>query len=156
LVHYHDNIKNFGSPNGLCSSITESKHIVAVKRPWRRSSRYKALSQILKVNERLDKLAAARADFAARGMLTNPPLVAAILDALGNSSRSGDTSQGGDGNGSGDHNVDNSNDENVGNDNDSDIDNDYDNDAGPVESEPLMNEVRLAHEKGKYFPFCTS
>jgi hypothetical protein len=80
LVHYHDNIKNFGSPNGLCSSITESKHIVAVKRPWRRSSRYKALSQILKVNERLDKLAAARADFAARGMLTNPPLVAAILD----------------------------------------------------------------------------
>ena len=35
------------------------------------------------VNERLDKLAAARADFTARGMLSNPPLTMAILDALG-------------------------------------------------------------------------
>ena len=34
LVHYVHSIKLFGSPNGLCSSITESKHINAVKRPW--------------------------------------------------------------------------------------------------------------------------
>ncbi|KAF9784556.1 hypothetical protein BJ322DRAFT_1006884, partial [Thelephora terrestris] len=74
MVHYYNNIKNFGSPNGLCSSITESKHITAVKHPWRRSNRYKALSQILKVNERLDKLTAARADFNTRGMLTNSTL----------------------------------------------------------------------------------
>ena len=59
MVHYYDNIKNFGSQNGLCLSITGSKHITAVKRPCRRLNRYKALSQILKVNERLDKLAAA-------------------------------------------------------------------------------------------------
>ncbi|KAA1477476.1 hypothetical protein DENSPDRAFT_587684 [Dentipellis sp. KUC8613] len=36
LVHYVRNIELFGSLNGLCSSITESKHIRAVKRPWRR------------------------------------------------------------------------------------------------------------------------
>lgn len=33
MVHYYDHIKNFGLPNGLCSSITESKHITTVKRP---------------------------------------------------------------------------------------------------------------------------
>lgn len=69
MVHYRPHIQNFGAPNGLCSSITESKHIVAVKKPWRRSNRYEALKQMLVTNERLDKLAAARIDFGARGML---------------------------------------------------------------------------------------
>lgn len=62
-------IRAFGAPNGLCSSITESKHIKAVKKPWRRSSRYQALGQMLLTNQRLDKLAAARVDFQRRGML---------------------------------------------------------------------------------------
>ncbi|KIJ58132.1 hypothetical protein HYDPIDRAFT_171393 [Hydnomerulius pinastri MD-312] len=61
----------FGAPNGLCSSITESRHITAVKRPWRRSNRYEALGQMLLTNQRLDKLSAARVQFADRGML--PP-----------------------------------------------------------------------------------
>jgi hypothetical protein len=69
LVHYLHMIREFGAPNGLCSSITESKHIKAVKEPWRRSSRYKALGQMLLTNQRLDKLAASRANFKARGML---------------------------------------------------------------------------------------
>src|ERR1700760_531201 len=69
LLHYLRSIHLFGSPNGLCSSITESKHIKAVKEPWRRSSRYKALSQMLLTNQRLDKLAASRVDFTSRGML---------------------------------------------------------------------------------------
>ncbi|KAJ7113623.1 hypothetical protein C8R44DRAFT_741205 [Mycena epipterygia] len=60
----------FGAPNGLCSSITESKHIKAVKKPYRRSNRNKPLSQILLANQRLDKLAAARVDFTARGMMS--------------------------------------------------------------------------------------
>lgn len=47
LAHYISSIILFGSPNGLCSSITESKHIKAVKEPWRRSSRFKALVQML-------------------------------------------------------------------------------------------------------------
>ena len=69
LVHYEALIRLFGTPNGLCSSITESKHITAVKKPWRRSNKHKALGQILCTNSRLAKLAAARADFEARGML---------------------------------------------------------------------------------------
>ncbi len=36
LMHYVEVIQAFGAPNGLCSSITESKHIRAVKQPWRR------------------------------------------------------------------------------------------------------------------------
>ena len=50
LKHYRRNIENFGAPNGLCSSITESKHITAVKKPWRRSNRYEALKQMLTIN----------------------------------------------------------------------------------------------------------
>lgn len=72
LVHFRRLIRAFGAPNGLCSSITESKHIKAVKEPWRRSSRYKATAQMLTTNSRLDKLAAMRADFVRRGMLPLP------------------------------------------------------------------------------------
>ncbi|KAH9014908.1 hypothetical protein EDB83DRAFT_2232892, partial [Lactarius deliciosus] len=53
LVHYVKLIRPFGAPNGLCSSITESKHIKAVKEPWRRSSCFKALSQMLLTNQHL-------------------------------------------------------------------------------------------------------
>ncbi|KAJ7753614.1 hypothetical protein DFH07DRAFT_1030442 [Mycena maculata] len=57
MVHYRRLIQMFGAPNGLCSSITESKHIKA----------------------RLDKLGAARVDFTSRGMMSGallplPPL----------------------------------------------------------------------------------
>ncbi len=69
LVHYPSLIREFGAPNGLCSSITESKHIKAVKEPWRRSSRFGALGQMLLTNQKLDKLAASRVDFEKRGML---------------------------------------------------------------------------------------
>ncbi|KAG2109010.1 uncharacterized protein F5147DRAFT_576357, partial [Suillus discolor] len=69
MVHYARLIRLFGAPNGLCSSITESKHIKAVKEPWRRSGRYKALGQMLLTNQCLDKLAMSRVDFRFRGML---------------------------------------------------------------------------------------
>jgi hypothetical protein len=69
IMHYHALIRLFGAPNGLCSSITESKHIRAVKEPWRRSNCNEALGQILITNQRLDQLAAARTDFSQRGML---------------------------------------------------------------------------------------
>jgi hypothetical protein len=69
LVHYHALIRAFGAPNGLCSSITESKHIKAVKEPWRRSNRREPLEQMLVTISRLDKLAASRAIFTNRGML---------------------------------------------------------------------------------------
>ena len=69
LTHYPHLIRHFGAPNGISSSITESQHIRAVKEPWRRSNRNEALGQILVTNQRLDQLAAARSDFAKRGML---------------------------------------------------------------------------------------
>ena len=69
LKHYPRSIRLFGSPNGLCSSMTESKHIKAVKEPWRRSSRYKALVQMLRTNSRMDKMAFARRVFTGQGMM---------------------------------------------------------------------------------------
>ena len=69
LVHYTRAIRLFGSPNGLCTSITESKHIKAIKQPWRRSNRFNALGQMLITNQRLDKLAAARVHFTRHEML---------------------------------------------------------------------------------------
>lgn len=73
-VHYQYLTEQFGAPNGLCSSITESRHITAIKKPWRRSNRYKALGQMLTTNRRSDKLTAARADFVDWKML--PPAYA--------------------------------------------------------------------------------
>ncbi|KAK7461730.1 hypothetical protein VKT23_008159 [Stygiomarasmius scandens] len=74
MIHYRSLIQDFGAPNGLCSSITESKHIHAVKRPWRRSNKNKPLGQMLLTNQRLDKLAMYRADLESRGMLSGSML----------------------------------------------------------------------------------
>ncbi|KAG1837337.1 hypothetical protein DFJ58DRAFT_846544 [Suillus subalutaceus] len=79
--HYILLIQLFGAPNGLCSSITETKHIKAIKEPWRHSSRYKALGQMLVTNQRLDKLAASRIDFKSRRML-NGTCLSEMLRAL--------------------------------------------------------------------------
>ncbi|KAG1856602.1 hypothetical protein C8R48DRAFT_749163 [Suillus tomentosus] len=57
MVHYMDMIRLFAAPNGLCSSITELKHIKAVKDPWRWSSKNDALGQMLLCNQRLDNVA---------------------------------------------------------------------------------------------------
>jgi hypothetical protein len=82
MVHYYSLIRQFGAPNGLCSSITESKHIRAVKEPWRRSNRNEALGQMLVTNQRLDQLMAARTDFTNRRML-NGTCLSEVLQALG-------------------------------------------------------------------------
>jgi hypothetical protein len=78
IIHYHSLIRLFGAPNGLCSSITESKHIRAVKEPWRRSNRNEALGQMLVTNQRLNQLAAARTDFSQRGMLNGSCLTSLL------------------------------------------------------------------------------
>ncbi|TBU51365.1 hypothetical protein BD310DRAFT_802006, partial [Dichomitus squalens] len=74
LIHYVKSIRLFGSPNGLCSSITESKHITAVKRPWRSSNGFYPIEQIVRFNTRLSKMAAARTEFGRRGMLQDDVL----------------------------------------------------------------------------------
>ena len=80
LLHYIQCIRLFGSPNGLCSSITESKHIEAVKETWRRSNRNEAIGQMLRSLARLNKLSSARIEFGRRGMLQNDVLTAARLE----------------------------------------------------------------------------
>ncbi|RDX42526.1 hypothetical protein OH76DRAFT_1458725 [Lentinus brumalis] len=82
LVHYVLAIRQFGSPNGLCSSITESKHIEAVKETWRRSNRNDPIEQMTTTLVRLTKLSAARIEFGHRGMLHGDAHTAARL-ALG-------------------------------------------------------------------------
>ncbi|KDQ16594.1 hypothetical protein BOTBODRAFT_54024 [Botryobasidium botryosum FD-172 SS1] len=80
LAHHADMIPEFGSPMGYCSSITEAKHIIAVKEPWRRSNRNDPVSQMVQTNERLDKLEAAHADYTARGMLRGTAYMAALAE----------------------------------------------------------------------------
>ena len=82
MKHYRQLIQWFGAPNGLCSSITESKHVKAVKRPYRRTNKYRALGQMLLINQRLDKLAASHIDFERRGMLQGTCL-SIVVEALG-------------------------------------------------------------------------
>ena len=69
LIHYFCSIHLFGSLNGLCSSITESKHIKAVKKPWQRLNQFCALVQMLRTILQLDKLEAHRCIFAKQGMM---------------------------------------------------------------------------------------
>ncbi|KAG1864403.1 hypothetical protein F4604DRAFT_1882097 [Suillus subluteus] len=78
MTHYVDMIRLFGAPNRLCSSITEPKHIKAVKQPWRWSSKHNTIGQMLLANQRLDKLAASHVDFAAHGMLVGSVLSRAV------------------------------------------------------------------------------
>jgi hypothetical protein len=75
LSHYHRLIRLFGAPNGLCSSITESKHIEVIKNLYWRSNHCNPLDQILVINQRLHKLAAAHIDFQSRGMLRGTVII---------------------------------------------------------------------------------
>ncbi|KAL4071376.1 hypothetical protein V8B97DRAFT_1917589 [Scleroderma yunnanense] len=66
------------APNGLCTSITESKHIDAVKDPYWQTNCNKPLGQMLIINQHLDKLAASRRDFQMQGMLEGTCLTVAM------------------------------------------------------------------------------
>ena len=90
MVHYSTLIKMFRVPNGLCSSITESRHIKAVKEPWHRSNRYEALGQMLLTNQRLDKLAVACLVYSQRGMLDGSSLLPGKEDIAVLDSQNGD------------------------------------------------------------------
>ncbi|KAG1885364.1 uncharacterized protein F5891DRAFT_1132834 [Suillus fuscotomentosus] len=76
MTHYADMIRLFGALNGLCSSITESKHIKVVKDPWRWSNRNNAL--------------ASRVDFTVQGMLVDEPDVPVIAQQLEENIDNGD------------------------------------------------------------------
>ena len=78
MSHYIEMIQLYGAPNGLCSSITESKHIQAVKEPWQRTNHCHPLLQMLLIIQRLDKLVAMRVDFTEHGMLEPSKLQVAL------------------------------------------------------------------------------
>ncbi|KIK16382.1 hypothetical protein PISMIDRAFT_113503 [Pisolithus microcarpus 441] len=82
MKHYKQLIQLFGTPNRLCSSITESKHVKAVKKPYQCTNKYRALGQMLLINQHLDKLAALWVDFDSQGMLEGTCL-SAVLNHLG-------------------------------------------------------------------------
>jgi hypothetical protein len=82
MKHFRLLIQMFGAPNGLCSSITESKHIKAVKEPYRRSNHFEALGQMLLTNQRIDKLVACHVDLTARNMLEGPCLAPGIISII--------------------------------------------------------------------------
>ncbi|KAF8266691.1 hypothetical protein EI94DRAFT_1584504 [Lactarius quietus] len=54
MVHYIHLIQEFGTPNGLCLSITKFCHISAVKDPWRHSNHNEPIRQMILTNQRLD------------------------------------------------------------------------------------------------------
>lgn len=133
LVHYRHHIEKFGALNGLSSSITESKHITAVKKPWRRSNHYEALSQMLTINTRNDKLAAARINFSSRSML-NGTCLGETLEKFfddGNSNMADDS----------DHNSEDG--EDLGADEDDDR-------TGPADGPPTLSDVTLAQKRGRF------
>lgn len=81
MVHYPHIGRLFGALQGLCTSMTESKHIEAVKKPYRRSSHHEALVQMMLVNQRLEKLAACRRTLRKRGLLCTTVLEDALTQA---------------------------------------------------------------------------
>jgi len=142
LVHYRRHIEKFGAPNGLSSSITESKHITAVKKPWRQSNHYEALNQMLTINARNDKLAAARIDFSSHGMLEGTCL-SEILKRVQNTPQ--DIDNGCDSDSSLD--ID-SNGSEGGQDLDADEDEDQ---TGPADGPAALSDVVLAQKRGQCF-----
>ncbi|KIJ58479.1 hypothetical protein HYDPIDRAFT_171259 [Hydnomerulius pinastri MD-312] len=80
LQHYVDLVHLFGAPNGLSTSITESKPITAVKKPYRHTNGNQPLSQILVINQHLDNLIHYRNAHHAEGLL-DAPLVANNIQA---------------------------------------------------------------------------
>ena len=80
ISHYRFLIQQFRAPNGLWSSITESKHIKVVKDPYRHSSCNELLGQMLLTNQQLDKLEATHVDFATCRMLKGMLLLSGIAN----------------------------------------------------------------------------
>ncbi|KAH9028665.1 hypothetical protein EDB85DRAFT_1867717 [Lactarius pseudohatsudake] len=128
LVHYIRSIRLFGSPNGLCSSITESKYIKAVKEPWRRSSRYRALVQMLRTLSRLDKMAAACRIFTGKGMMEGSTASYTGMVLRGEQPQPlGDPTEDGD-------------------------DDDEDHDLGPVSGPRVLSSIELAKTSERNYP----
>ncbi len=69
IFHYPSHIENFASPGGVCTSMSSPNILWRSRNPTDGRISTTLCSKILLTNERNDKLAAARVDFMARGML---------------------------------------------------------------------------------------
>ena len=130
LPHFYSGIQLFGAPNGLCSSLTESKHIKVVKEPWRRSSRFRALVQMLRVIIRMEKMAALRRSLMKNGLLKGSTTSAYVNNPLSADSDSTEED------GAGDSDLDSTDDED-----------NVNAECLPVHGEPVdasLTEVKLA------------
>ncbi|KAG8724348.1 hypothetical protein FRC09_019797 [Ceratobasidium sp. 395] len=61
LSHYHESIRNFGTPDGYNTEAPEYLHIVYVKRGWAASNKRDAIPQIIDYCQRLEALRIHRA-----------------------------------------------------------------------------------------------
>jgi len=112
---------------------------VAVKEPWRRSSRYKALAQMLCTINRLDKLAALRRVFVQKRMMvdtTSAHVAGALSRQLDNENEGAEASDDQD-------NNSNSYDDDVDNNMDDDMD-----DVAPVAGPRALSSVALSSHRG--------
>jgi hypothetical protein len=80
LFHFRHNIEDFGSANGVCTTLSESKHKTAIKEPWRRTNQNAPIRQMLTINTRMDQLAACKVIFTMRGLLQKDCLWAVMSD----------------------------------------------------------------------------
>ncbi|KIK81089.1 hypothetical protein PAXRUDRAFT_156927 [Paxillus rubicundulus Ve08.2h10] len=76
--HYPSLVRLSGALNCLCLSITKTKHICAVKKPYWHTNKFKALDQMLVINQWLDKISAAHANFSNCRMLKGSVLSGAL------------------------------------------------------------------------------
>ncbi|KAI6162858.1 hypothetical protein EDD17DRAFT_1776419 [Pisolithus thermaeus] len=93
-LHYHYLICQFSAPNGLCSSITELKHIKAIKCLYQCTNCFQTLRKMLLINQRLNKLTAVHADFKGCGML-NGTCLSQAFEVLGIIEEGADTADNG-------------------------------------------------------------
>jgi hypothetical protein len=82
LFHWRPRIQDFGSMNGTCTTLVESKHRTAIKEPWRRSSKYEPMHQMLITNSRMTQLRACATAFRKHGLLRET-LMTSVLRATG-------------------------------------------------------------------------
>ena len=78
LKHYVTLIYAYSAPSSLCSSMTEKKHIKAVKKPWRCLSHCKALKQMFLMIQWLDKLSTSHVHIKVNGMFNGECLSHAL------------------------------------------------------------------------------
>ena len=171
-MHFIQMIWAFSAPNGLCLSITESKHIKVGKKPYRRSSCYEALGQILLINQRVDKPAASQvttyiynaislihyytAHGTARDAGENPE--DEMEDGGGDRDGDGDgdrEERDGSREGAGSHNIELLNNEDLDEDLDED-DQDNDEGLGKFSTPAVLANVYLAKTVHKCYPFITT